>query len=294
MLKRQLQISKYFLIISLGVISLINTSCNTFLVKNGDDKVIAVVGNSKLTKTQLELATPPDMSEIDSISFSQSYIERWVRNRLLLEKAEINLSKDALNEIELMIENYETSLMVFQYQQMLIQQKLDTIVTDEDIQLYYNENSGNFKLDSNVVKAIFVKLPKSLPDGYKVRHWIRSSKEEDIITLEDYCYQNARNFDMGENWIYFNRLQKAFPRNISDQEAFLKYNRFSEATDSLYRYYVGIVDYKLVNDTTPIDFVKPQIKNIILNRRKMQFISSLENDIYQDAVNQKRFTIYAN
>lgn len=276
------------------LLALINSSCNELFDGNSDEETIAVVGHNKLTNSQLQLATPSNMSEIDSISFSQSYIERWVRNQLLLKKAEINLNKQSLNEIELMIDNYKTSLMIFQYQKMLIQQKLDTLVTDENIEEYYKENAGNFKLDSSVVKAIFVKLPKSLPDGYKVRSWIRSSREEDIITLEDYCYQNARNFDMGENWLYFSKLLQIIPKYIDDQESFLKYNRFIDAQDSIYRYYVGIIDYKLPADTTPIDFVKPQIKNIILTRRKMQFINDLENNIYRDAVNQKKFTIYAN
>ncbi len=269
-------------------------SCDFFIKRNSTDKVIAVAAGNELLYSQLKMATPTGMSEIDSISFVQNYIEKWVKSNLLLEKAELNLDNRTLNEIELMIENYETSLMVFQYQQMLIQQKLDTIITEDNIQDYYDNNAGNFKLDSSVVKAIFVKLPKSLHNAFNVRQWIRSNREEDLISLEDYCYQHARNFDMGENWIFFSDLLSVVPRSINDQEAFLKYNRFIEAQDSLYRYFVGIVDYKLSNDTTPIDFVKPQIKNIILNRRKMQFINDLENNIYRDAVNQKRFTIYAN
>lgn len=270
------------------------TACNSLFNHNSDRDEIAVFGSKKLYRSELNLVIPHDLSEIDSISFAQNYIEKWVRNQLMLEKAEINLNKKTLSEIELMVDNYETSLLVYQYQQLLVQQKLDTLITDNDIEDYYKDNSGNFKLDSSVVKAIYVKLPKSLPDVYSVRRWIRSSKEADLISLEDYCYQNARNFDMGEDWIYFSHLLQIVPKEIKSQEEFLKYNRYIEATDSLYKYFVGILDYKLPNDTTPIDFIKPQIKNIILNHRKMKFINDLENNIYRDAVNQKRFTIYAN
>lgn len=269
-------------------------SCSYFNTGNADDEVIAKVGSSKLLRSHLEMSIPKGMHEIDSISFAQNYIEKWVRNQLMLEKSEDNLDEVTLNEIELMVDNYNTSLKVFQYQQMLIHQKLDTIVTDKDIEDYYLKSAGNFKLDSSVVKAIFVKLPKSLHNVYNVRKWIRSSREADIISLEDFCYQNARNFDMGENWVYFNQIMSIVPKKIKNRENFLKYNRYIEATDSLYKYFVGIMDYKLPNDTTPIDFVKPQIRNIILSQRKMKFINDLENNIYRDAVNQKRFTIYAN
>lgn len=265
------------------------------LLNNGvDDDEIAAVRNNKLYQSELSLVIPHGMTEIDSISFAQNYIEKWVRNQLMLEKAEMNLDKNTLNEIKMMVNNYKTSLMVFQYQQLLVHQKLDTIITENNISEYYAESAGNFKLDSCVVKAIFVKLPKSLPDVYNVRQWIRSSRETDIISLEDYCYQNARNFDMGENWVYFNHLLNLVPKKIRNQNDFLKYNRYLEAQDSLYKYFVAVLDYKLPQDTTPIDFIKPQIRNIILNHRKMKFINDLENNIYRDAVNQKKFTIYAN
>ncbi len=282
------------ILLSVVILLAVLSSCNELFNRKTTNKVIAVAAGNELLYSQLVMATPRGMNEIDSISFVQNYIEKWVKNNLLLEKAELNLDNHTLNEIELMIDNYKTSLMVFQYQQMLVQQKLDTIITEENIEDYYADNAGNFKLDSSVVKAVFVKLPKALHNSYNVRQWIRSNREEDLISLEDYCYQHARNFDMGENWISFSDLLRFIPRKVNDQEAFLKYNRFFESQDSLYRYYVGIIDYKLSYDTTPIDFVKPQIRNIILNRRKMKFINDLENNIYRDAVNQKRFTIYAN
>jgi len=84
------------------------------------------------------------------------------------------------------------------------------------------------------------------------------------------------------------------PKHIDDQEGFLKYSRYIETTDSLYRYFLYVSDYKLINDTTPIELVVPQIKDIILNRRKMKFINDLENNVYNDAVDLKKFTIYAN
>ena len=212
----------------------------------------------------------------------------------MLEKAELNLDKHTLKSIETMIDNYRTSLLVFKYQQMLIAEKMDTIVTPAEIKEYYDQNAGNFKLDFNAVKAIYVKLQKGVSDTYKVKQWMRSNKEEDLISLEDFCYQNASNFNMGEQWTDFSRLMKNFPKTIANQESFLKYNKFMEAQDSLYNYYIAIRNYKPVNDTTPLVFVENNIKDIILNRRKIQFINDLENNIYHDAVNQKKFTIYAN
>ncbi len=192
----------------------------------------------------------------------------------------------------MMLDNYRTSLMVFNYQQMIIQQKLDTVVKQNDILEYYNLHSTNFLLDSCAVKAIFVKIPKSVPDKYKLKRWMRSCTEKDLIKIEDYCYQKAKHFDMGEKWGYFSDLLRIINTKINTPEQFLKYNKFMEGSDSLYVYYLQIVDYKLPNDAKPVEFVQSQIKSIILNHRKMDLINKLENDIYNDALNQKQFTIY--
>ncbi len=261
-------------------------------LNNKNAVVIAKVGDRVLYDTDLADVLPQTDVEIDSISFAQTYIEKWVRNQLLLEKARKNIDIKSLKDIDYMIENYRISLIVFKYQQMLIKQKLDTVVTQEQIDEYYSKHSGNFKLDSSVVKARFVKVPKSLYDSYKIRQWIGSQREEDIISLEDYCYQNARNFDMGEDWVYFSEVLSKTPKKIDNREQFLKYNRNFEVSDSLYKYYVSVLDYKLTNDTTPQYFVERQIKDIILNRRKIEFIQELENNVYRDGVNQKKFTIY--
>jgi len=268
--------------------------CNSILSPKTGDNIIAIVGSNKLRTSQLEMVTPKNISKVDSVFFVQNYIEKWIKNQLLLEKAEINLDNKIQKNIELMIDNYRTSLLLYQYQQMIIQQKMDTAVSDEQINEYYNYNAVNFKLDSSVVKAIYIQLPKSLHSKSSVRKWIRSNKEDDIITLEDYCYQNAHNFDMGEEWIYFGDLLKKTPKKIKNQDRFLRNNKYIEATDSLYKYYIAVLDYKLTNDTTPVIFVRNKIHDIIINHRKVKLIKDLENNIYNDAVDKKRFTILNN
>jgi hypothetical protein len=268
--------------------------CSGVFKNQSDDKVIASVGAKKLTYLQLKAAVPPNMKEIDSISFSQNYIEKWVKNQLLLEKAELNLDKNAQNSIDEMIDNYRTSLLLFKYQQMFINQKLDTMVAENQIADYYSDHSENFKLDSNAVKAIFVQLPKSVHNGINVGILMRSGIESDLAKLEDYCYQNANNFYLGEEWQYLGSLLNRIPHKSMSQEVFLTNNRYLEAFDSTYNYYLYVVDYRMAGDTEPLVFVKSQIKDILINSRKVKLIKDLENNIYNDAVNKKKFTIYTN
>ncbi len=284
MLKTTLFLSPVFILFTL-------LGCRS---NQSDTKILASVGSVKLTNAQLELSIPRNLSEIDSISFAQAYIENWVKEQLFLEKAKENIDPETEATIELMLNNYQTSLFIYKYQQLLIQQKLDTVVTEGQIEDYYKKHAGNFKLDSNVVRAIFVQIPKSAYDAQNVKSLMRSHSENDLISLEDYCYQNARNFNMGENWTYLNRILRLVPGTIPNHENFLRHGGFYETQDSLHKYFIQVIDYRLVNDTAPMVFVQQNIKDILLNHRKTDFINTMKNNLYRDAVSQKRFNIYAN
>jgi hypothetical protein len=270
------------------------SGCNSFRNDSGD-RILAKVNNKILTQSQLKNVIPPSMKEIDSILFAQNYIEKWVKNQLLLEKAEFNLDEPTKESINDLIENYRTSLMVFKYQQLLIDQKLDTVITESELKDYYMANMNNFRLDSNVAQAVFVQIPKTVYDGFKIRQWLRTGSENDLANLEDYCYQNAHNFDIGDEWRYMGELTRLLPKHTFKEEgSFLINTKYAESQDSLYYYFISVRDYRLVNDLAPINFVQDKIKEIILNQRKSQLVKDLENRIYLDAVNQKKFTIYTN
>ncbi len=293
--RSQMKLLSWIQIISLAVTLISLQSCKKWFAPKDEVKVLATVGNTKLTSKQLELSIPQNLSKIDSISFAQTYIENWVKEQLFLEKARENLDPATEETINIMLNGYETSLYIYKYQQRLLQQKLDTLITDDQISEYYAQHAGSFKLDSNVVRAIFIQLPKSAHDAQNVRNWMRSHTENDLINLEDYCYQNARNFNLGENWTYFNRIMRLVPGgNISNAENFLKNTGFHESQDSLYKYFIQVIEYRLVNDTAPLEFVQQNIKDILLNHRQTNYINTLKNNLYQEGISKKRFTIYTN
>jgi hypothetical protein len=268
--------------------------CSNMFKKTDDDKVIANVDNNKLTLSEIKLVTPKDMKEADSVAFVQNYVEKWVKNQLLLEKAELNLDKQTLENIDLMIENYRTSLLLFKYQEIFINQKLDTAVSDIQVQEYYDNHADNFRLDTIAVKVIYVQIPITVPINYNLSYWMRSGNMNDLIKIDEYCYKNATSFYLGEEWQYLGSILNSFPKKVANHQEFLKGNRYLEATDSAYNYYLFVVDYRQKGDLTPIFFVKDQIKDILINHRKVKLIKNLENNIYNDALAKKKFTIYTN
>lgn len=267
-------------------------SCTNYDNTSREDP-LSKVGDKYLYPSHLPGILTSGLSGEDSASITDTYINKWIRKQLLLQRAQLNISPDQQKEINNQLEETRSSLMIYQYEKQMINQKLDTVVDEYEIEDYYNDNISNFVLDENIVKALFVKIPLDAPNISRVRNWYRSDRSEDLTELESYCYQFAVKFDdFDEDWISFGKLLNELPGAVNDQERFLRYNTTIENDDSLYHYFVNIREYRLKTTTAPIEYVSDNVKSIILNNRKIQFLIDLENSIFNDALNRGEFEIY--
>lgn len=248
--------------------------------------IVTVDGNT-LTFGDLKNAIPENLSYSDSIALADDFIGRWVRSKLMLRQAELNLSPAEKN-VERLLEEYRTSLLVHLYQQKMLDQKHSPLVTSREIAQYYNEMQDNFNLQDNIIKGVFIKVPINAPNQDQLRRWYRSLKQEDIINLEAYSFQYARKYEQFiETWVSFNRINALLPEPIRNQESFLRWTRNHEARDSLYNYYFSVHDYKLAGSTAPLNYVEDRIKAILLNKKRMEFIQRLGQDLYEEALRDK-------
>ena len=264
----------------------------TNLDTRNKEKPLASVYEKNLYLSEIRDIFPSNVSTQDSLLILQNYTDKWIKKQLILQKAELNLTEEQ-KDVRQQIEEYRSSLLIFKYEQSLILQKLDTIILPEQIETYYNENSSNFILDENIVKALYIKLPSDAPNLYRVRQLYRSEREGDFHQLESFCYQYAVKYDYFEDdWIPFDHITDQLPDEIRNPESYLRYNRFIEQQDSAFRYFINLREYKLSSSIAPIEYVKDKIHSIILNQRKVKFVKELENNIYLDALNKGNFTIY--
>ena len=254
---------------------------------------VAEVGSTILYYDEMPKLIQRGVNEADSVALIQNYINKWAKRQLLLQKAEDNLSPALKDEIDKQLQETRSNLVIYQYQQQMILEKLDTVLTDAELENYYTSNENSFVLTSNIVKALFIKLPLETPDLNKIRVLARSNDQKDLQKLESICYQFAEKFDdFNEDWIPMNKLTVELHTNIDNEESFLKKNTFLESSDSISTYLVSIRDYRLRSSLAPFEYVKDDIKRIILNTRRFEFIQSLENGIYNDALKKSSFKIY--
>ena len=274
---------------------IIAAGCQFLAKSKSDDTVLAKTSSAVLTLRQVDKIMPANQKGDDSVQFLQNYVDKWIHNQLMLERAIANIDADGYESVENMVNDYRTALLVYKYQQLYIEQNLDTLVLDSQIADHYAKYGNNFLLDSCAVKAVIVQVPKSLPDGNQIRTLMRSNRPDDFVKLEEYCYKNARKFDVGLDWRYLTDAVRQLPRGaIANPLNVAKNGRLVEAQDSLYNYYFLVKEFLDVNEQAPLVFAREKIREILQKKKKNDLIRNLEIKIYVDAVDKQRFTNYVN
>ncbi len=281
-----------FFLYSLALLFLV-TGCRHPGVVQEQKTPVARVGETYLYREDIPSNFVSGVSQEDSVKYMENYIRQWVSEQLIVGKAKMYLPPAAMADIEKQVQKTRDDLMIYRYEQELILQKLDTIVQDTLVERFYNEHTELFALQDNIVKVIFIKIPLSAPNIAQVRQWYRSNRERDLKKLENYCYQYAMKFDdFEDHWISFDFILEQMPLKVSNQERYLRYNSFIEAKDSVAQYFVRVNEYRLRGTTAPLEYVSEEIVRTLLNERKMKFLRELENNIYFEALNGKKFEIY--
>lgn len=269
-------------------------ACNdepaTEVQENG--KVIATVYGYNLYEIDLSSAIPAGLTPEDSTRRAENFINSWVREMLLLSKAESNLPAND-PEMEKKLRDYKNSLIIYGYETELVRQKLDTVVSDAEIETYYNDHANDFQLRDNIVKVIYVKVDNKAPNMPKLKTLVKSEKPADREELDKYCRQYASNYFLDDNsWLLFDDLLKEVPIQTYNRELFLQNNRFVEVADSSHTYYLNIKGFMTRNSQSPLSFEKENIRSIIINQRKLELVDKMHDDLYNEAVENNSIKIY--
>lgn len=247
-----------------------------------DKKVVVRVHDTYLYENDLENIFVSGMSKEDSIDKRETFINNWIKDQLVFHKALVNLTdeeKDKSDELE----KYYQSLITYEYQTKVINQRLQEKVTEEEIQEYYNKNPGYFVLNRCIIRLIFLQLQNNAKDLKKVREWYKSDEVEKRDQLHQYCLVNALQYNLDDTkWFYLDDLQMDIPGFNSCID--LEQNKSFELSDSNYLYLISIKDVLKEGDQSPIEFEREKIKNIILHKKSTDLIKSIEDQIVEEGI----------
>ena len=255
---------------------------------------VARVGDNYLYAQDFVKDMPMGLSSSDSARLVDKYIDDWIKKQLLFIKANEELSISEIN-IDRKVEDYRYALIMHEFEKIYIRSHLNTQVTQEETESYYYERSENFLLKQNIVQCIFAKIPVSAPDITQIRRNIRNFPNTDIQDIKNYCYQFADLSFLDDSiWISLDELVLNTPlTSLQNKTQFLEKTVYSETRDKSYIYLFRILEYKISDQIAPLEYVREDIENIIINKRKLALKKKLYETIYEEALKTKKFEVYS-
>ena len=270
----------YFILLTLSV-SLF--ACKKAIQTDEPDALVKV-NDRILTRNEVESLIPKGTTSADSLLLAESYIKKWVKDELVLKIAQRNLGSDK-ETIDKLVGAYRRSLLRYRYQEKLIQEKLSDEIQESDVLTYYDTNKEKFVLDKNLIKGLFLKVPADAPNLSEVKTWYKSGNVASLEKIEKYSIQNAAIYEyFFDKWVDFDEIRNNIPNQISNPESFLRTNKTLEVTDSSYCYLLNIRQVLLKGQVEPFEYAEPRIREILINKRKLDFIKEFEEELYNDAL----------
>lgn len=270
-------------------ISLAMAACNP---PETEKTPVAEVGEDVLYLEDIAQVIPGNLAGADSSLWVDDFIQKWVQNELVILNAEQNLSAEQKN-VDKELKEYRNSLLTYRYKKELMAQKMDTVILDSNIEAYYNLHLDKYQLQDNIFKLIYLKIPIEVASPEIIKSLCDSETDDNYQQISEYGIQYAKVFDRFEDkWVSWERLKQLWPEEINIDEQFLRRNKFIESSDTDYYYFICIRDFRLAGDHAPVEYVNSEIRNILLNERKIQFLKTIDDDIYKEGVASNKFKIY--
>lgn len=277
-----------------GVITfLFLTSCNSLIKDQQDEGPLARVGENYLYKSDVLPLLYEGITKHDSASVVTNYINNWASKQLLLSKAKINLPEEKLAEFNALVSDYRTDLYTRAYKDALVGQAGDSTVTKSEMRSFYQNEKDNFRLKERLVKIRFVHLPKQFLNKKSVIDKLKRFNTSDVTYLDSIGVQFKKlNFN-DSIWVTASRVMEEIPPiTIENQDKYLKKSQFFEMKDALGVYLAKVEDVRKINDIAPLLYIESTIKQVLLNRRKLDYIRRLETEIIDEAIKENEFEVF--
>lgn len=271
---------------------LLCTSCS-FFKKTDNSEPIARVNDRYLYKKDVKDIVPEGASKEDSILMVNAYINKWARQLLLMDGALVNLSESEQNEFSKLVNQYRNDLYSKRYLEGLVKKNIDTIMRADETNVFYEANKESFKLNDDLLQFRYVSLPLNPIDLDTIKMRFKRFEEKDRTYLDSISVQ-FKSYSLNDSiWIKFSDVAKKIPVvSFKNKNQLLKKTNFLLLKDSLNLYLMQVNDVRLQNDYAPLEYVNTSIQQIVINKRKLELIKQLKNDITKDAIKNNQFKIY--
>ena len=256
------------------------------------DAVVARVGEHRLMRSELAAYIPAGVSSEDSLALAQSYIKSWAEELLFLDLAESRLSNEE-KDVSKELEEYRRSLLKYRYEERYINERLDTLISDEDIRDYYRQHTDKFLVDRPLLKARYMVIPADSRSLRTIKELMSSDDAMDTLAADSLAFTAAlRYVDSSDAWMDAILLARDLGTDETSMMKALRGRTIEfKGDDGLLRV-AFVVDIVQKGSPAPLEYCEERIKDILLSARKHELTGGLERDLLKDALAKGKFVIY--
>lgn len=275
------------------LLAVLFSSCQWFSSKENKNNSIARVGKNYLSKSDIQSIVPAGSSKEDSIIIIRSFIDKWATQKLLIDAAERNLNDKKKNELNALIKQYKIDLYTNAYIDEIVKQTVDTVVSIEELKQYYNHNKENFKTNGLLVKLRYINLPYNNPKLPTIRDKFFNFNQKDKKYLEANTLQ-FKNYALNDTvWVEMGQVYEKLPIITPDnRDEYILAGKKIQVRSQNDLYLIKISNVLNNNQIAPFDYIKTTLKEVIINKRKLELIKKFQKEITQDAIKNGEYEIY--
>ncbi len=278
----------YRLIVILSLFAV--TGCQFSLV--ADDPLVAQVFDKRLHRSEVDALIPESATPEDSVLIRNAYIERWIKKMVMMHEAEKNIPADL--EIDRLVDDYKSSLIMHQYEKSIVETLLDTVINDAELEAYYDENKSQYLLESVIIRCHMMKLPQEVEEKVvkECEKLWKSDKEKDFGKLLNLCNQYASTYYLSDSiWYKLDLISQEMPAGAINENA-IRNNEVFQLTNDDYYYFLKILDVRDKKEIAPLTFIREQAAKVILHKRKIALLDELQEDLYDRASSRDNIKLY--
>ena len=258
------------------------------------DGRVASVGKHVLYRSDLGKVIPAGVSPQDSVMMAERYISSWALGRLLLDEAEQRLSKEQ-KDVDEQVEEFRQNLLTFRYEKLCVAERLDTVVSREEAEAYYNDHTKDFVSQNSVIRGRVIRISRKSPFYPLIRDNYKSTSEADVAVLRQTAFSSAERFtDFDGQWVPVSALARELGQDVAACESDLAKSMAYEKEIDGQHYLVFIQERTAPGAVSPLDYNLETIHDIIISRRKQEILSSLEQELLKDALDNGKLKKYDN
>lgn len=259
-----------------------------WLPNRSADSVLASVGKRQLVQSQIEDLVPPNASTEDSINTVQLYMERWIREAVVLNEAEASVSEDL--DIERLVEDYRSSLIKHNYEKVLVETFLDSTIQESELRKYYEADKDQYRLANTIVKGQVAIVGLKDDDVAEVRSIMTGNDGLDYEALMELMGNKQTPSSLDTNWVDVDRILELLPAGTLSATSIKPVKR--EVNDDNYRYFIRIDEVLNKESEAPFAYAKDKIRRVLLHQRKSKLLKEKREEMYERELRNKNIKIY--